>query len=53
VERMDAAPVLEYFAPLQAWLAQQNEGRTCGWTAPAAAQSPAAPPPAAETPPRG
>ena len=53
VERMDAAPVLEYFAPLQAWLAQQNEGRTCGWTAPAVAQSPAAPPPAAETPPRG
>jgi len=24
--------VLEYFAPLQAWLKQQNEGRSCGWT---------------------
>ncbi len=40
-EQMDAAPVLEYFAPLQDWLVQQNEGRTCGWNAPAAAQSPA------------
>jgi peptidyl-dipeptidase A len=32
-ERMDAAPVLEYFAPLQEWLQQQNAGRSCGWTA--------------------
>ena len=32
-ERMDAAPVLEYFAPLQEWLKQQNEGQTCGWQA--------------------
>ncbi len=31
-ERIDAAPLLEYFAPLQGWLAQQNEGQTCGWT---------------------
>ena len=30
-EKMDAAPVLEYFAPLQAWLKQQNEGQQCGW----------------------
>jgi len=28
---MDASAVLEYFAPLQAWLDDQNEGRTCGW----------------------
>ncbi|WP_101925764.1 MULTISPECIES: M2 family metallopeptidase [Luteimonas] len=40
-EQMDAAPVLEYFAPLQTWLTQQNEGKTCGWTAPATAQAPA------------
>ena len=30
-DRMDASAVLEYFAPLQAWLQQQNAGRTCGW----------------------
>jgi peptidyl-dipeptidase A len=29
--RMDAAPLLEYFAPLQHWLVQQNEGQQCGW----------------------
>jgi len=53
-ETMDAAPVLEYFAPLQAWLTQQNEGRTCGWTAPAAAQTPApAAQPAAAKPAQG
>jgi peptidyl-dipeptidase A len=23
--------VLEYFAPLQEWLKQQNEGQRCGW----------------------
>ncbi len=44
-EKMDAGPVLEYFAPLQTWLTQQNEGKTCGWQAPAAA-APAAPAPA-------
>ena len=37
-EKMDAGPVLEYFAPLQDWLKQQNEGQTCGWQA---AQQPA------------
>ncbi|SDQ51827.1 peptidyl-dipeptidase A [Pseudoxanthomonas sp. CF385] len=44
-EKMDAGPVLEYFAPLQDWLKQQNEGQTCGWpaTAPAAAAAPAKP----------
>jgi Oligoendopeptidase F len=36
-ERMDASAVLEYFAPLKEWLEQQNEGRQCGWTVPAAA----------------
>jgi peptidyl-dipeptidase A len=29
--QMDAAALVEYFAPLQAWLVEQNEGRTCGW----------------------
>ncbi|MCF7221117.1 M2 family metallopeptidase [Marilutibacter chinensis] len=41
-ETMDASAVLEYFAPLQDWLKQQNEGKTCGWQA-SAAPAPAAP----------
>ena len=36
-EQMDASAVLEYFAPLQDWLKQQNEGKSCGWQVPAAA----------------
>ena len=28
---MDATAILDYFAPLQAWLDEQNEGQTCGW----------------------
>ncbi|TWG86980.1 peptidyl-dipeptidase A [Luteimonas sp. J16] len=40
-ETMDASAVLEYFAPLQEWLKQQNEGRSCGWQAPAPAPAPA------------
>ena len=28
---MDASAILEYFAPLQTWLEQQNKGQTCGW----------------------
>jgi peptidyl-dipeptidase A len=28
---MDAAPLLEYFEPLQGYLTEQNAGRTCGW----------------------
>ncbi len=28
---MDAAPLVEYFAPLVAYLEAQNEGRSCGW----------------------
>jgi peptidyl-dipeptidase A len=27
----DASALLEYFAPLRAWLGQQNAGRRCGW----------------------
>lgn len=34
-DKADAGAVLEYFAPLQTWLKQQNEGKTCGWPAPA------------------
>ena len=30
-EQMDASAVLEYFAPLQAWLTEQNAGKTCGY----------------------
>lgn len=41
-ESMDASAVLEYFAPLQEWLQQQNEGQTCGWQASAAANAPPA-----------
>jgi peptidyl-dipeptidase A len=29
---MDAGALLEYFAPLKAWLDEQNKGRTVGWT---------------------
>ena len=28
---MTARPMLEYFAPLQGWLEQQNAGKQCGW----------------------
>ncbi len=28
---MDATAILDYFAPLQEWLDEQNAGRTCGW----------------------
>ena len=45
-EQMDASAVLEYFAPLQDWLKQQNEGRSCGWQVPAAAAPADAPAPA-------
>ncbi|WP_045737368.1 M2 family metallopeptidase [Xanthomonas sp. MUS 060] len=30
-ERLDAGPLLEYFAPMQEWLKQQNQGHLCGW----------------------
>jgi peptidyl-dipeptidase A len=29
--QMDAGALLEYFAPLHAWLKEQNKGQTCGW----------------------
>ena len=29
--QMDATAMLDYFAPLRAWLAAQNEGERCGW----------------------
>ncbi len=28
---MDAQALLDYFAPLQTWLKEQNKGQTCGW----------------------
>jgi len=28
---MSAKPMLEYFAPLQTWLEDQNRGKQCGW----------------------
>ena len=28
---MTARPMLDYFAPLQSWLEQQNAGKQCGW----------------------
>ncbi len=31
---MSAEPMLAYFAPLMAWLEEQNQGRECGWTGP-------------------
>ena len=30
-EQMDASAIIDYFAPLQQWLDEQNEGRSCGW----------------------
>lgn len=32
-EKMDGSAVLEYFAPLQTWLKEQNAGQSCGWQA--------------------
>ena len=29
--QMDASALVQYFQPLQAWLAEQNKGQTCGW----------------------
>jgi peptidyl-dipeptidase A len=28
---MDATAILDYFAPLQKYLDEQNKGRQCGW----------------------
>jgi peptidyl-dipeptidase A len=29
--RIDGSALVEYFAPLQAWLKEQNKGQRCGW----------------------
>ena len=29
--QMDGSALLEYFQPLSAWLAKQNQGKQCGW----------------------
>lgn len=29
--QMDGSAMIEYFAPLEKWLDEQNQGRTCGW----------------------
>ena len=29
--QMDASAILDYFAPLQAWLTEKNQGQSCGW----------------------
>ncbi|MEE7547436.1 M2 family metallopeptidase, partial [Xanthomonas sp. Kuri4-1] len=42
-DTLDAGPMLEYFAPMQEWLRQQNQGRMCGWDVPAADATPPAP----------
>ena len=28
---MDATAIMDYFAPLNTWLEEQNQGQTCGW----------------------
>ncbi|MFO0659084.1 MAG: M2 family metallopeptidase [Polyangiaceae bacterium] len=30
-KQADASALIEYFAPLQKWLKEQNKGETCGW----------------------
>ena len=30
-QEMDASAIIDYFAPLMAYLKEQNEGRACGW----------------------
>ena len=30
-EEMDASAIIDYFAPLYAWLQEQNKGQACGW----------------------
>jgi peptidyl-dipeptidase A len=29
--KADPGALLEYFAPLRAWLDEQNKGKQCGW----------------------
>ncbi len=47
-EQMDASAILAYFAPLSAWLKEQNAGKSCGWDG-AAAAAPAVASPAPAT----
>jgi peptidyl-dipeptidase A len=28
---MDASAIIDYFKPLEAWLAEQNKNEACGW----------------------
>ena len=28
---MDATAIIDYFAPLMKWLAEENKGKKCGW----------------------
>jgi len=28
---MDGSAIIDYFAPLNAWLKSENEGQQCGW----------------------
>ena len=44
-EQIDGGAVLEYFAPLQEWLKQQNAGKQCGWEQTPVAAAPATPAP--------
>ena len=30
-DRMDASAIVDYFAPLQKWLDEQNKGEKLGW----------------------
>ncbi len=30
-ETLDASAIIDYFAPVKAWLDEQNTGRSCGW----------------------
>ena len=30
-DEMDAGAIIDYFAPLYAWLKEQNKGQACGW----------------------
>jgi peptidyl-dipeptidase A len=29
--QMDASAIIDYFKPLEGWLAEQNKGQSCGW----------------------
>jgi peptidyl-dipeptidase A len=49
-DKLDAAPLLEYFAPMQEWLKQQNQGQLCGWEAAKAVQAGAAAAPVTPAP---